>query len=76
MINDFEFVQPRDVLEALQARGDGLHRQMIFISGDAANPQTVRLLKEAGVPIIFKPFELAELSRRIEEFAVASSRPA
>ncbi|MEX2572159.1 MAG: MHYT domain-containing protein [Gemmatimonadota bacterium] len=63
-----------ELLEALQARGDGLDERIIFISGDAASHQTMRLIEAAAVPIIFKPFELAELSRRIEQFAGSTRR--
>lgn len=60
------------LLEKLKARGDGLARRIIFISGDAAGSSTKRLIDEARVPMLYKPFALEDLSSRVEQFAEAA----
>lgn len=57
------------LLEELQARGDGFDRRIIFISGDAASTQTKRLMDDARVPMLYKPFALEDLSSMVERFA-------
>jgi CheY-like chemotaxis protein len=57
------------LLEELQARGDGFDRRIIFISGDAASSQTKRLMDDARVPMLYKPFALEDLSSMVERFA-------
>ncbi|HET7274248.1 MAG TPA: MHYT domain-containing protein [Longimicrobiaceae bacterium] len=62
-------------LEKLQARGDGLHNRLMFISGDGANPQTARMMEEAAVPIMYKPFGLEDFSKLVETLAEKPPRP-
>jgi two-component system NtrC family sensor kinase len=54
------------LLEELRRRGDGLDQRLIFITGDAESPEAERLLRDAGLPVIWKPFELAEVAQIIE----------
>lgn len=50
----------------LKERGEGLEQRLIFITGDAESPDAARGLEEAGVPVVLKPFELAEIAQIIE----------
>ena len=53
----------------LRQRNEGLEDRLIFITGDAESPDAARLLEEAGVPVVLKPFELAEIAQIIETHA-------
>lgn len=53
----------------LVGRGEGLEERLIFITGDAESPDAADLVKEAGVPVVLKPFELAEIAQIIETHA-------
>jgi CheY-like chemotaxis protein len=53
----------------LKERGEGLEERLIFITGDAESPDAAQLLQEAGVPVVLKPFELAEIAQIIEAHA-------
>ena len=44
-----------------------LHRRLIFITGDALNPQTKEWLRTIGVPNLAKPFVVEEIRRVIRE---------
>lgn len=57
------------LLEQLRHRGDGLDQRLIFITGDAESPEAERLLRDAGLPVVWKPFELAEVAQIIESQA-------
>jgi two-component system NtrC family sensor kinase len=57
------------LLERLRQRGDGLDQRLIFITGDADCPEAERLLRDAGLPVVWKPFELAEVAQIIESQA-------
>ncbi|HEX2202312.1 MAG TPA: PAS domain-containing protein [Longimicrobium sp.] len=52
--------------DALRALGTGLERKLVFLTGDAASGDAARLLATARVPVLYKPFELAELARVVE----------
>jgi two-component system NtrC family sensor kinase len=54
------------LLEQLRRRHDGLDQRLIFITGDAESPEAEQLLLDAGVPVVWKPFELAEIAQIIE----------
>jgi two-component system, NtrC family, sensor kinase len=55
--------------ERLRERADGMERRVVFITGDAESPDAARLLVDAGVPVVLKPFELAEIAQIIEAHA-------
>ncbi|MEX2571810.1 MAG: ATP-binding protein [Gemmatimonadota bacterium] len=57
------------LLEHLRERGEGLERRMIFITGDADSPDVARSLQEFDLPVVQKPFELAEIAQIIEAHA-------
>lgn len=63
------------LLRALRRRDPSWERRIIFITGDAANPDAVRLLAQADVPVILKPFDLTELSRLVEALGATSAAP-
>jgi PAS domain S-box-containing protein len=63
-----------DFLAELRDRGTGFDRRVVFISGDGANPQTARMIEASEVPVMYKPFDLSELSVLVEEFAERDSR--
>jgi FixJ family two-component response regulator len=44
--------------EALKLDGRGLERKIIFMTGGAYTPETVRFLREAENEYLEKPFEL------------------
>ena len=52
--------------ERMKDKGDGMEQRLIFITGDAESPEAARVLLEAGVPVVLKPFELAEIAQIIE----------
>ena len=54
------------LLECLRARGDGLEHRLILMTGAAHSPSAARHLQEAGIPVMWKPFELAEVAQVIE----------
>jgi PAS domain S-box-containing protein len=53
----------------LQARRPELAGRMIFVTGDTLGADASRFLKEAQVPVMEKPLDLAELRRRVAEVA-------
>jgi nitrogen-specific signal transduction histidine kinase/ActR/RegA family two-component response regulator len=54
-----------ELFHRLRARGDGLERRLVFLTGDAASEQAARLVAAARVPVLVKPVRLAELARTI-----------
>lgn len=55
--------------QCLRERGDALEDRLILMTGEAHAPLEVQALQEAGVPVIWKPFELAEVAQIIEAHA-------
>jgi PAS domain S-box-containing protein len=55
-----------DLLQKLRDQRTGLDRRLIFMTGDAASPDSARILSAAGVPVVLKPFELAEVAQIVE----------
>lgn len=55
-----------ELYERLKTRGDGMDQRLIFMTGDAESPDMAKVLEEAGVPVVLKPFELAEIAQIIE----------
>lgn len=53
----------------LRDRGEGLEQRLIVMTGDATSPGAARLLQEAGIPVMWKPFELGEVAQMIEAHA-------
>ncbi|HEX8433377.1 MAG TPA: ATP-binding protein, partial [Longimicrobium sp.] len=60
------------LLAKLRERSGGMDLRLIFITGDAASPDAERLLADAGVPVLVKPFELAAVEALIERVAEGS----
>jgi two-component system, NtrC family, sensor kinase len=58
-----------ELWEILARRSDRLAERLIFISGDTHLPEAEATLLEAGVPMVQKPFELAEIAQIIESHA-------
>jgi CheY-like chemotaxis protein len=54
-----------ELFHRLRARGDGLERRLVFLTGDAASEQAARVVAAARVPVLVKPVRLAELARTI-----------
>jgi len=50
-----------ELLSRLRARGRGEESCLVFMTGDHASPEAARVLEEAGVPWIVKPFTLMEV---------------
>jgi PAS domain S-box-containing protein len=57
------------LLARLRAREEGMDRRFIFVTGDAASPNAERLLADAGVPVLVKPFDFATVEALIERVA-------
>ena len=56
-------------LARLRQRGDGLENRLIFITGDAEAPDVEAFLRDAAAPVVWKPFELADVAQVIEAHA-------
>src|SRR5690606_29622859 len=54
------------LLAHLRDRPDGLDQRLIFMTGDLQAPGAARLVQESGIPVMWKPFELAEVAQLIE----------
>lgn len=64
------------LLEHLRQRGDGLEQRLILITGgDHDSPEVLRSFVGADVPVVQKPFELAEIAQVIEAHADIMSAP-
>ncbi len=50
-----------DVHEWLKSNRPELARHMLFITGDVVNEETMKILRQTGVPCIEKPFRVNEL---------------
>ncbi|HEY0022238.1 MAG TPA: response regulator [Longimicrobium sp.] len=56
-----------ELLKRLQARGEGLERRVLFLTGDIASAQAARTLAEARVPALAKPVSAAEFLAAVEK---------
>jgi PAS domain S-box-containing protein len=54
------------LLAELRARGSGADRRVVFITGDALSDATAAGYAAAGIPVVFKPFELEQVARAVE----------
>jgi signal transduction histidine kinase/CheY-like chemotaxis protein len=54
------------LLDCLRLRDDRLENRLILMTGEAGTPAVVRRLQESGIPVMSKPFELAEVAQIIE----------
>lgn len=62
------------LLARLEAIGTGVHRRIIFLTGDAASGHGARVLAEADAPVIYKPVALPALADRVERLATEQQR--
>jgi CheY-like chemotaxis protein len=62
-----------ELLKRLQARGDGLERRVLFLTGDIASAQAARTLAEARVPALAKPVSAAEFLAAVEKIGSAAA---
>jgi len=51
----------------LQEAGGGLERRMLFVTGDTLHQGLQRFLRGSGVPVLEKPFQPAEVRRRVAQ---------
>lgn len=58
-----------EMLAHLRQIDESVARKLIFFTGDASRETSARLLAEAGVPVILKPFELTSLTALVEQQA-------
>ena len=58
-----------ELWKRLASRGDALAERIIFITGDTHLPEAEEELRTSGVPMVQKPFELAEIAQIIETHA-------
>jgi PAS domain S-box-containing protein len=55
-----------ELIERLRARGRGLERRLIVVTGDVASTRAARLVSEAGIPVLVKPVRLEDLARAVD----------
>ncbi len=55
----------------LRARGRGLERRLVFVTGDSATGSAHEFLASTGQPVVMKPFALEELVQVVESHAAA-----
>jgi CheY-like chemotaxis protein len=55
----------------LRARGRGLERRLVFVTGDSATSSAHEFLVSTGQPVLMKPFALEELAHVVESHAAA-----
>ena len=55
----------------LRARGRGLERRLVFVTGDSATSSAHEFLVSTGQPVLMKPFGLEELAQVVESHAAA-----
>ena len=65
-------VSGRDLFEWLARRRPDAVAKLVFSSGDVISHDVTPFLVEAGRPVLPKPFELAELTRIVEEVTRAA----
>jgi len=53
----------------MRERGDGWEKKLIFITGAAESPTLLQGTGSEDIPIVLKPFELAEIAQVIETHA-------
>jgi two-component system NtrC family sensor kinase len=56
-----------ELLSRLRERSGGIEQRLIFLTGDTASPEAVRILAGADVPILPKPAAIAEVVRWVEQ---------
>ncbi|HLG14630.1 MAG TPA: response regulator [Blastocatellia bacterium] len=61
-----ERVSGADVYNWVRENRTGQEARIIFITGDAVNPDTYRFLNLSGSPVVFKPFDSEELVAKIK----------
>ncbi|HET6765232.1 MAG TPA: ATP-binding protein, partial [Longimicrobiaceae bacterium] len=61
-----------DLLAELHRRGRGEEGSLVFLTGDAVSPDAAAFLATAGVPVLHKPFDLAEVVATVEGHATAA----
>lgn len=71
-----ERVSGADVYNWVRENRTGQESRIIFITGDAVNPDTYRFLNLSGSPVVFKPFDSEELIAKIKGTISASSADA
>lgn len=54
------------LLARLRARGDGVDRRLVFLTGDTASEDAERILRGSDVPVLEKPVDLEQLARVLE----------
>jgi PAS domain S-box-containing protein len=62
----------RGLLERLRREHPAMMGRLIFSTGDSFAPDTVALLREAGVPSLVKPFDFASLETLLREVAATA----
>lgn len=55
-----------ELLRRLQTRGGGMDQRLIFLTGDTASPEAMRILSSINVPVLPKPAGIADVARWVE----------
>lgn len=54
------------LLARLREQGAGLEQRLVFLTGDASNPDVQRMLSDFSAPVLLKPLRLEEIARIVE----------
>jgi CheY-like chemotaxis protein len=65
----------REFVEQLRIHRPELLPRLIFSTGDPLEGETAAMIKEAGAPMVTKPFDLMSLERLIREVALRQNVP-
>ncbi len=57
------------LLAELRRGGTGAEERLVFITGDALSDAAAAALAASGIPVVFKPFELEQVARAVEQRA-------
>jgi len=60
-----------DLKALIEERFPGLRGHVIFCTGDVANPRTQALIRSAALPVLEKPFEIAEVEEMLRSVLAA-----
>ena len=63
------------LLARLRARGDGMDRRLVFLTGDTASEDAERILRGSDVPVLEKPVDLEQLARVLEHVTGNGASP-
>ncbi|HEX2091503.1 MAG TPA: ATP-binding protein [Longimicrobiaceae bacterium] len=63
-------------LAELRERHPGAERRLLFITGDALSESVPGVITGSAIPVIYKPFEMEQIAREVEERGASADRGA